>query len=477
MKEKKTELVRGLSLTAVIMIVAGSMIGSGIFRKPSIMAEQLGSPELLIIIWIAAGLITFIGALINTEIAGMIDDTGGQYEYFRKMYGDFTAYLYGWSILAVIQTGSQAAIAYAFAEYLGYFIKYPQLSQHLQDFSIYLPFVGDIHPLLDFGTKAVAIICIIFLTGVNYVGVIFGGVVQTIVTYVKIFSIVLIAALLLLIGNGSFSNVYTGFAMPHQSTKNLIAMIGLAFAGAFWAYDAWNSVTYVAGEVKNPKRNIPLSLMWGTVIVIFVYVFVNIAYLYVLPIDEMAKSPLVAASAAEKIFGSSGAALISIVVIISTFGALNGSILATARVPFAMARSKLFFKDLGTVHPKYGTPHVSLIVQGVWSCVLVLSGSFDTITDYVIFAAWLFYMLGAYGVFILRKKMPNAERPYKVWGYPYTPIIFIVFSFFFLANTIVSDTSNAMMGLILIAAGLPIYLFWKYHDKKNNSRPEDRTKI
>ena len=184
----------------------------------------------------------------------------------------------------------------------------------------------------------------------------------------------------------------------------------------------------------------------------------------------MAKSPLVAASAAEKIFGSSGAALISIVVIISTFGALNGSILATARVPFAMARSKLFFKDLGKVHPKYGTPHVSLIVQGVWSCVLVLSGSFDTITDYVIFAAWLFYMLGAYGVFILRKKMPNAERPYKVWGYPYTPIIFIVFSFFFLANTIVSDTSNAMMGLILIAAGLPIYLFWKYRDKKNNSR-------
>ncbi len=467
-KEKKTELVRGLSLTATIMIVAGSMIGSGIFRKPSSMAEQLGSPELLIIIWIAAGLITFIGALINAEISGMIDDTGGQYVYFRKMYGDFTAYLYGWSILAVIQTGSQAAIAYVFAEYLGYFIKYPQLSQKMQDFALYLPLVGDIHPFLDFGTKAVAIACTILLTGVNYIGVFFGGVVQTIVTYIKIISIVLISILLLFLGNGSFSNIYTGFSMPHRSPQNLIAMIGLAFAGAFWAYDAWNSVTYVSGEVKNPKRNIPLSLLWGTIIVIAVYVLVNVAYLYVLPIGEMAKSPLVAASAAEKIFGSNGAALISIAVIISTFGALNGTILATARVPYAMAKANLFFRDLGKVHPKYGTPHVSLVVQGIWSCVLVLSGSFDTITDYVIFAAWLFYMLGAYGIFILRKKMPDAVRPYKTWGYPYTPIIFIICSLLFLTNTIISDTSNAMMGLILIAAGLPMYWFWKYRDRKNN---------
>lgn len=469
--EKKTELVRGLSLTAVVMIVAGSMIGSGIFRKPSIMAQQLGSPELLIIIWIAAGLITFVGALINAEISGMIDATGGQYVYFRKMYGDFTAYLYGWSILAVIQTGSQAAIAYAFAEYLGYFIKYPQLSKHMQDFAIYLPLVGDIHPFMDFGTKAVAIACTILLTGVNYIGVFFGGVVQTIVTYIKIISIVLISLLLLFLGNGSFSNIYTGFTMPHKGA-NMLAMIGLAFSGAFWAYDAWNSVTYVSGEVKNPKRNIPLSLLWGTVIVIAVYVLVNVAYLYVLPIGEMAKSPLVAASAAEKIFGSNGASLISIAVIISTFGALNGSILATARVPYAMARANLFFKDLGKVHPRYGTPHVSLVVQGVWSCVLVLSGSFDTITDYVMFAAWLFYMLGAYGVFILRKKMPDAVRPYKTWGYPYTPIIFIICSALFLINSVISDTSNAMMGLILIAAGLPMYWFWKYRDGKNNNIPE-----
>lgn len=463
---KKTELVRGLSLTAAVMIVVGSVIGSGIFRKPSIMAEQLGSPELMILIWIVAGLITLIAVTINKEISGMIDATGGQYVYFRKMYGDFTSYIYGWSILSVIQTGSQAAIAYVFAEYLGYFIKYPVLPQAWADFTLFMPLVGSIHPFADFGTKTVAILLTIFLTGVNYIGVVFGGRVQTVVTYIKILSILLISFLLLAFGNGSLSNIYNGFSIPQQSTANLLSMIGLAFAGAFWAYDAWNNVTFVSGEVKNAQRNVGRALVYGTLIVIAVYVLTNLAYLYVLPIDEMAKSPLVAASAAEKIFGSNGGSLISIAVIISTFGALNGSILATARVPFAMARANLFFKSLGKVHPKFGTPHTSLIVQGVWSCVLVMSGSFDTITDYVIFASWLFYMLGAMGIFILRKKMPDAPRPYKVWGYPYTPIIFIVFAFFFLMNSIFADTENAMMGLVLIATGLPFYFFWKWREKK-----------
>lgn len=466
---KKTHLVRGLGLTAAMMIVAGSMIGSGIFRKPATMAGQLMSPELLIIVWVAAGFITFIGALTNAEIAGMIDATGGQYAYFRKMYGDFTAFLYGWSIFAVIQTGSQAAIAYVFSEYLGYFFKYPHLSQSFQDFSVFMPFVGKIYPFLDFGTKAVAIICILFLTGVNYLGVVFGGVVQTIVTFIKIAAIIILALLLFTFGQGSFANVYSGFHIPTETMTSIIAVIGLALSGAFWAYDGWNNVTFVAGEVKNPQRNVPLALLYGTLIVIAVYVLINIAFLYVLPINEMSKSPLVAASAAEKIFGVNGATIISIAVIISTFGALNGSILATARVQFAMARDKLFFSPLGKIHHKFGTPHTSLIIQGLWSCVLVLSGSFDTISDYVIFAAWLFYMLGAAGVFVLRKKMPEVNRPYKVWGYPYVPAIFVIFSFLFLINSLVSDTQDAAMGSILILLGLPIYLYWKYYGRNNSS--------
>lgn len=467
MNKTKTELVRGLTLTTAVMITAGSMIGSGIFRKPATMAGQLMSPELLLIVWLAAGLITFIGALCNAEVAGIIDATGGQYVYFQKMYGNFISFIYGWSVFAVIQTGSQAAIAYVFGEYLGYFIKYPELPLSIQNFSFHIPVVGSIFPFAEFGAKAAAIVCILFLTGVNYIGVMFGGAVQSFITFIKIATIIFLSIFLFTGGTGSFSNISTGFTIPEATSANLISLIGLALAGAFWAYDGWNNVTYVAGEIKQPQRNVPLGLLYGTLIVIVVYMLVNAAYLYVLPVDKMAQSPLVAATASELIFGKNGAAIISIAVIVSTFGALNGSILATARVCFAMARNNMFIKKLGEIHPKFGTPHTSLLAQGIWSCVLVLSGTFDTITDYVIFAAWLFYMLGAFGVIVLRKKLPNVHRPYKVWGYPFTPLLFVIFSFLFLINTVVSDLQNAALGSILILIGLPFY-FWKRNDNKNN---------
>ncbi len=460
MKHHK-ELVRGLGLSAATMIVAGSMIGAGIFKKPASMSGQLMSPELLLLVWVVAGIITFIGAIVNAEAAGMIDATGGQYMYFKKMYGDFTAYLYGWSIFSVIQTGCQAAIAYIFAEYIGYFFKLPLAPAFMANFHFYVPLVGNIFPFAEFGVKLVAIFGILFLTGINYVGVIFGGLVQSIITYIKIGSIIILSLLLLAFGHGSTANFYHGFSLPPQVSHNFFSLIGLALAGAFWSYDGWNNVTFVAGEIKNPQRNVPLALMYGTLIVMGVYVLINVAYLYVLPVEVMKDCRLVAASAAEKIFGSTGAAIISIFVIISSFGALNGSILATARVQFAMARENMFFKSLGKIHPKFATPHVSLVAQGIWSAVLVLSGSFDTITDYVMFASWLFYMLGALGIIILRYKMPNTPRPYKAWGYPVTPVIFVIFSFLFLMNTLISNTSNAMMGTLLIAAGLPIYFLRK----------------
>lgn len=467
MNKPKTELLRGLSLTAAIMIVAGSMIGSGIFRKPATMAGQLMSPELLLIVWLVAGIITFIGALCNAEVAGMIDATGGQYIYFQKMYGNFLAYLYGWAVFAVVQTGAGAAIAYVFGEYLGYFIKYPELPESIQTFSIHIPIIGNIFPFAEFGAKATAILCIIFLTGINYVGVIFGGAVQSFVTFIKIASIVLLSILLLTSGAGSFSNITTGFSIPTEHATNIVSLFGLALAGAFWAYDGWNNLTFVSGEIKQSRRNVPLGLLWGTVIVIAVYMMINVAYLYVLPIEVMAESPLVAASAAEVVFGSYGAAIISVAVIISSFGALNGNILSTARVCFAMSKNNMFLKVLDKVHPRYATPHTSLVAQGLWSCLLVLTGTFDTITDYVMFASWLFYMLGAYGVIVLRKKMPDVPRPYKVWGYPYTPIIFVVFSFMFLLNTIISDLSNAAMGAFLILLGLPFY-FWRVSKNKSD---------
>ena len=465
MLKPKTELVRGLTLTAAIMIAAGSMIGSGIFRKPATMAGQLMSPELLLIVWLVAGIITFIGALCNAEVSGMIDATGGQYVYFQKMYGNFVSYLYGWSVFAVIQTGAGAAIAYVFGEYLGYFIKYPQLPESWVTISIYIPIVGNIFPFAEFGAKAAAILCILFLTAINYAGVIFGGAVQSFVTFVKIASIVLLSILLLASGSGSFSNISTGFSIPESTTSNIISLFGLAIAGAFWAYDGWNNLTFVAGEIKNPQRNVPLGLLFGTLIVVVVYMLINVAYLYVLPIEKMAESPLVGATAASIVFGSNGAILITIAVIISTFGALNGNILSTARVCFAMAKNNMFIKSLDKIHPRYATPHTSLVAQGLWSCVLVLTGTFDTITDYVMFASWLFYMLGAYGVIVLRKKMPDVHRPYKVWGYPYTPMIFVIFSFLFLVNTIISDYENAAMGSLLILLGLPFY-YWRISKNK-----------
>ena len=465
MIKPKTELIRGLTLTAAIMIAAGSMIGSGIFRKPATMAGQLMSPELLLIVWLVAGIITFIGALCNAEVSGMIDATGGQYVYFQKMYGNFVSYLYGWSVFAVIQTGAGAAIAYVFGEYLGYFINYPQLPESWENFFIYLPIIGNIFPFAEFGAKAAAILCILFLTAINYAGVIFGGAVQSFVTFIKIASIVFLSILLLASGSGGFSNISTGFSMPESTASNIISLFGLAIAGAFWAYDGWNNLTFVSGEIKHPQRNVPLGLLFGTLIVVIVYMLINVAYLYILPIEKMAESPLVAATAAEFVFGSNGAILISIAVIISTFGALNGNILSTARVCFAMARNNMFIKSLGKIHPRYATPHTSLVAQGLWSCLLVLTGTFDTITDYVIFASWLFYMLGAYGVIVLRKKMPDVHRPYKVWGYPYTPMIFVIFSFLFLVNTLISDYENAAMGALLILLGLPFY-YWRIAKNK-----------
>ena len=447
------------------------MIGSGIFRKPSTMAEQLMSPELLIIVWIAAGLITFIGAVSNAEVSGMIEATGGQYIYFRKMYGEFTSFIYGWSVLSVIQTGSQAAIAYVFGEYLCYFIKFPNLPDYISSLTLYMPLVGNIQPFVEWGPKLIAILCIVFLTGINYVGVYFGGLVQTIVTFIKIGAMIFLSTALFIFGNGSLSNLNTGFSITPEVSSNLIALLGLSLSGAFWAYDGWNNVTFISGEVKNPQRNIPLGLMYGTAIVIVLYVIINLAYLYVMPIEEIASSPLVAAAAAEKIFGNYGGSIISIAVIVSTFGAVNGSLMASARVPYAMAHSKMFFSWLGKVHPRFATPHTSLLLQGILSSILVLSGSFDTITDYVIFATWFFYMLTAFGVIVLRKKMPDTPRPYKVIGYPYTIWFFVIFSFVFLVNSLISDTENAAMGSLLIMTGLPFYFFWKYIKRKEKSDP------
>ncbi len=474
-EKNNIQLVPRLGLATTILIVIGAVIGSGIFRKPGVMASQLGSPELLLLVWLVAGIVTFFGALTNTEIAGMITETGGQYIYFQKMYGDFFAYLYGWSMFAVVQTGSIASITYVFAEYSQYFFTLPRFAESTEKyFEIFIPFIGYIYPLQNIGVKLLAILVITLLTVVNYFGIIFGGGVSAFFTTMKILAILILAVAGFIFGNGSFSN-FTIHSAGHTDIPVILA-ITAALSGAFWAYDGWNNITYIAGEVKNPQKNIPLALFYGTLTVIVIYIMINLAYLYILPVDIMSKSKLVAADTAKSFLGDLGTAFIVLAVMLSTFGTSNGSIMASARVYFAMAKKKVFFPSLGTIHPKFHTPSVSLVVQSLWASILILSGTFDTITDMLIFVSWIFYGLGAFGVFILRKKMPDTPRPYRVPAYPFVPAIFVLFSAFFVCITLYNDINNYMInnfapgepriikslfGLLFVAMGIPLFVYFK----------------
>ena len=468
-------LIPSLGLFTTIMLVIGGVIGSGIFRKPGIMAAQVGSPELLLGVWVLAGLLTLFGALTNAEIAGMMPETGGQYVYFERMYGPFFAFLYGWATFAVMQSGSIAAVAYVFAEYAGHFVKLPELSPALAGWSFHVRYVGDIAPFKEIGTRGLAAALIVVLTAINYLGVRFGAMVQNVFTIAKVGAmLLLVLGVFTLATGGTMANLTTPSAQIHLSGLALAAGIVAALQGAFWAYDGWNKLTYIAGEVKQPQRNIPLGLAWGMLIVTAIYLLMNVAYAYVLPIDQMAKSRLVAADVADRCFAGGGR-WIAAAVMISTFGTTNSIILATARVYFSMARMNVFPARLGNVHPRFHTPAASLVAQGVWSVVLLFSGTFDTLTDMLIFVSWAFYAVGAYGVFVMRRKEPNAPRPYKVPGYPVVPWLFILFALLYLVFTVYNDIVgyraavaagqprliNSAFGTALVLVGTPIFFFYR----------------
>jgi APA family basic amino acid/polyamine antiporter len=468
-------LIPSLGLFSTIMLVIGGVIGSGIFRKPGIMASQVGSPEILLGVWVLAGMLTLFGALTNAEIASMIPETGGQYVYFERMYGPFFAFLYGWAVFIVMQSGSIAAVAYVFAEYSGHFVPLPELAPALANWSFHVWFIGDIAPFKEFGTRGLAAVLILLLTAVNYVGVKFGGILQNIFTVAKVTAMMLLVlGAFLLPTGGTAANLTTASSQIHLGGLALVAGVVAALQGAFWAYDGWNKLTYIAGEVKQPQRNIPLGLAWGMLIVTAIYLLMNVAYAYVLPIDVMAKSKLVAADVAERCFHGGGR-WIAAAVMISTFGTTNAIILATARVYFSMARMNVFPQRLGDVHPRFKTPAASLVVQGVWSALLLFSGTFDTLTDTLIFVSWAFYAVGAYGVFVMRKKAPDAPRPYKVPGYPFVPAIFVLFAVLYLVFTVYNDIAgyreavaagkpaliNSAFGTALVFVGAPIYFFYR----------------
>ncbi len=478
-------LVRSLGLFTAIMLVIGGVIGSGIFRKPGVMAAQVGSPTLLLAIWFLAGGITLFGALTNAEIAAMIPETGGQYVYFERMYGPFVAFLYGWAVFAIIQTGSIAAVAYVFAEYATEFIRLPEFPRALAAWSFHLPWIGNIAPLDQVGVKGLAATLIILLTMINFLGVKFGGLLQDVFTVAKLVAMLaLVAGAFLLPTGGSFSNLTSaGTGMPATGWALLAACAG-ALQGAFWAYDGWNKITYVAGEIKDPQRSIPRALLFGLLAVTAVYVLITVAYAYVLPIDVMAKSKLVAADVADRCFPG-GARWMSAAVLISTFGITNAMVLATARVFFAMAQRRVFPSILGAVHPRFHTPGPALLVQCTWSVLLLFSGTFDTLTDSLIFVSWVFYALGAAGLFVLRRKEPNAPRPYRVPGYPVVPCVFILVAVSYLVLTVVNDLNayraalaagrpgliNSAFGTALVLVGTPIYFYYRRTAADRTGRP------
>jgi APA family basic amino acid/polyamine antiporter len=438
--------------------------------KPASMAGQLGSPVWLTIVWVIAGLFSLFGALIYAELGAMMPETGGIYVYFKKMFGDFFAYLYGWSAFSVTNTAAIAAIAFVCAQYADYFLHLPRFSAVTEESIVWhLPFVGDLFPLKNFGVKSLAITVVAGLTWLNYRSVKAGSSFQLISTIVKI---VVIGALIIGIfffADGSVQNFFQS-ENPKQGGALLSGIIA-ALTGAFFAYDGWINITYIAGEIKQPQRNIPRSLFTGVITCIVVYVLVNQAYLYVLPVEKVAASSLVASDAIGIALGNTAEALVAALIVICTLGAINGNIMATTRVTYAMGKDKVFMPWTGVEHKKYQTPGNALWLHAAWISVLILTGSFDMLADMMVFITWIAYGLGAVGIFMLRKKMPNIERQYKIWLHPFVTILFIVFTAVFLTITVYNDITNylnnrqpvvnSLLGILIVLLGIPFYFYYK----------------
>ena len=477
-------LIPALGLFSAVMLVAGGVIGSGIFRKAGVMAAQVGSPEVLLGVWLIAGVISLLGTLSNAELAAMMPHTGGQYVFLERAYGPFIAFLYGWALFAVIQSGSIAALAYVFAEYTTQVVRLPEATGPLAEFSFHLPLIGDITPFKEIGVKGLATAVILALTAVNYVGVRFGGIVQNVFSIAKMAAMMgLVFLALLTPGVGQFTNLTTDSRVIQPTGLAFWAAMAAALQGAFWAYDGWHKITYIGGELKSPQRDLPRSLIFGILLVTGLYLLMSTIYSYVLPIDEMAKSKLVAADVAERCFAGGGR-WIAVAVMLSTFGAANAVILTSARVYFSMSERRMFPTVLGRAHPRFHTPAASLVVQGAWSVLLLFSGTFDTLTDTLIFVSWFFYAANAWAVVVLRRREPHTPRPFRVPGYPFVPLLFVAFGVIYLILTLCNDVwayrkavaagqpalMNSALGAALVFGGTPIYFFYRWKRSRSERR-------
>lgn len=468
-------MIRKVTYLSAVSFVIGSIIGSGVFMKPASMAAELASPVWLSMVWVIAGLFSLSGALIFAELGAMMPQTGGVYVYFRKIYGEFIAFLYGWSAFSVINTAAVAAMSFVCAEYAAHLFHVPEFSPGIESsYSFHIPFIGEIFPLQNFGVKSVAIFIVLLLTWLNYLSVRAGSTFQVFSTIVKVAVMLLIVFGIFFSGNGSTDHFFT--AIAPKTGNDLTGAIVIAMTGAFFAYDGWINATFIAGEIENPKTNVPRSLFAGVVACILIYVLINQAYLFAMPVEQIATSALVASDAIEKAWGRDAGTLVAALIVICTFGAINGNVMATSRVTYAMGKDRAFIPWAGKEHPKFRTPGNALWLHGIWTCMFIVTGSFNMLADMFVFITWVAYLAGAVGLFILRKKMPKAERPYRTWGYPVLPILFILFSAFYLVFTVISDVNNylndtqpvvnSLLGLFITALGCPLYFYFREKKKE-----------
>ena len=438
------QLVRALTLWQATAIVIGIMIGSAIFIVPAEMTRETGSEGAALAVWVVAGLLSLFGALSFAELAAMLPQAGGQYVYLREAYGPLVSFLCGWVFFLAVQSGSISAVAVGFSQYL-----------------------ADFFPLTPLEQKLAAAAAIVLFTAINYRGVKEGGAVQSILTGLKVGAMAALVALGYILVKGPPA---AAAGVPIVSSGAVgggyFATFGVAGVAALWAYDGWNNVTFAAGEVKRPERNLPLALILGTATVMLIYLGLNLVYYHVLAPGEIARSPRVAADAALRILGHSGARFVTLAIIVTMFGSINGMVLAGARIYYAMAQDGLFFRWCGTVHPRFRTPHLSLLFQAAWAILLVAVGRYDQLFTYVIFAAWVFYALTAFAVIVLRRKMPARPRPYRVWGYPVVPVSFVLATAWFLVNMLLERPAEAGGGCLILVAGIPVYLLWRRRDRR-----------
>jgi APA family basic amino acid/polyamine antiporter len=489
-------LVKGLGLTSATMLVMGSMIGSGIFIVSAEIAREVDSPALLIAAWAVAGFMTIVAALSYGELAAMMPRAGGQYVYLRESLGPLWGFLYGWTLFLVIQTGTIAAVGVAFGKFLGVF--FPAISS--SNWILHIWKVPQIHVgsmvlgNMDVGINTqnlVGILLVVFLSVVNIFGLKTGALIQNVFTAAKVSALLGLALLGLVVGRnaqalaanfgghfwrnaglGTQHAVQTGMGSPFVMVGTL-TILAVAQVGSLFSADAWNNVTFTAGEVKNPSRNLPLSLALGTGVVIALYIVCNFVYLAVLPLDgsaqgatilergiKFAAEDRVGTAVMTQMFGAAGGLLMAGAILISSFGCNNGLILSGARVYYAMAKDGLFFRSVAKLHPTYKTPAVSLMVQMVWACLLCVSGSYGQLLDYIIFAVLVFYVLTIVGLFVLRRTRPDAERPYKAVGYPVLPAIYIVMALFIDVVLLRYKPQFTWPGLIVVLLGIPVYYAW-----------------